>query len=253
MSRRRFLVTGAASGIGRALRTRLAALGHDVVAVDRTAADGIIVCDLTNAEAIDRLPIMAGTLDGIAHVAGLPGTQSAKAILSVNFLAVRRLTKALLPQLRAEGSILAVSSITSRRCSLEPEQLAVLRDADDREVLSMSEELTSEQAYATSKSLLNGWVRASVATLLKDRIRINAIAPGPVETPLLDQFRKSMGEDRIEAAKSVTGRHGAPAEIADACAFLLSDAARWVNGVILPCDGGYCAVRETAETDRGLQ
>ena len=69
----------------------------------------------------------------------------------------------------------------------------------------------------------------------------------PVETPLLADFEKSIGEDRIAAAKELTGRHGEPEDIAAVAAFLLSDAAGWVNGTEIRVDGGYQAFRAAAE------
>lgn len=72
------------------------------------------------------------------------------------------------------------------------------------------------------------------------------MSPGPVETPILADFRSSMGADRIAAAEALTGRHGRPEEIAQAIFFLLSPRASWVNGVDLKVDGGFHALRALA-------
>src|SRR5262249_58695019 len=69
-------------------------------------------------------------------------------------------------------------------------------------------------------------------------IRINAVLPGPVETPILADFEESMGKDNLDGVKDLLGRHAAPADIADAILFLASDAARWINGHALVVDGG---------------
>ena len=68
--------------------------------------------------------------------------------------------------------------------------------------------------------------------------RINAVLPGPVETPILADFEDTMGGDVLDGVKELLGRHAAPADIADTVLFLASDAARWINGHALIVDGG---------------
>jgi len=69
-------------------------------------------------------------------------------------------------------------------------------------------------------------------------LRINAVLPGPVETPILVDFEKSMGKDTLHGVKELLGRHATPEDIAEAVVFLASDAARWINGHPLVVDGG---------------
>lgn len=68
--------------------------------------------------------------------------------------------------------------------------------------------------------------------------RINAVLPGPVETPILVDFEESMGKDTLDGVKDLLGRHATPDDVADALLFLVSDAARWINGHALVVDGG---------------
>jgi NAD(P)-dependent dehydrogenase (short-subunit alcohol dehydrogenase family) len=68
--------------------------------------------------------------------------------------------------------------------------------------------------------------------------RINAVLPGPVETPILADFEDTMGKDTLDGLKALLGRHATPEDIADAVVFLASDASRWVNGHALVVDGG---------------
>lgn len=233
------LVTGAASGIGAAL---MALLGPRAIGLDRAGA--AIVCDLGDPAAIASVAgQIAGPLDGIAHVAGLPGTADARAILAVNALAPAALTGALLPLLADGGAVVAVSSVTAGRCDWAPARLDQLLDDDRARALSTVDAMEGARAYELSKALLNRWiVRASLA-LRSRAIRVNGVSPGPVETPILDDFRASIGADRIAAAERLAGRHGRPAEIAAAIAFLLSSDASWVNGADLRVDGGYHAAR----------
>ena len=76
-------------------------------------------------------------------------------------------------------------------------------------------------------------------------MRVNAVSPGPIETPIIDDFRTSMGPS-VDGAADIVGRLGRAEEVAAAVAFLLSPAASWVNGVDLELDGGLLAARAVA-------
>jgi 3alpha(or 20beta)-hydroxysteroid dehydrogenase len=90
-------------------------------------------------------------------------------------------------------------------------------------------------AYGASKWALRGLTQIAAAELAPDGIRVNAVFPGPIETPMLDQATKS----RLAGA-SVFGRLGKPLEVADAVSFLLSDHASFITGAELVVDGGQC-------------
>lgn len=90
-------------------------------------------------------------------------------------------------------------------------------------------------AYASSKWALRGLTQVCAAELGPDGIRVNAVFPGPVETPMLDAATQSK-----LASRAVTGRLGRPAEIADAVAFLVSEHASFITGSELVVDGGQC-------------
>jgi NAD(P)-dependent dehydrogenase (short-subunit alcohol dehydrogenase family) len=81
--------------------------------------------------------------------------------------------------------------------------------------------------------------RAAHQALFKDRgVRVNAVSPGPVETPILREFRAVLGNERVDSDIARVGRAGTSPDIAPAIAFLCSDGARWINGANLPVDGG---------------
>ena len=101
-------------------------------------------------------------------------------------------------------------------------------------------DVRDEEGYPLSKELLLLWtMRAAHQTLFKRRgIRVNAVSPGPVETPILKQFRAVLGDARVDSDITRVGRAGTSADIAPAVLFLCSDGARWINGANLAVDGG---------------
>ncbi len=249
----RILVTGAASGIGAATVAHLRGDGVDVIELDRTpreASATSIACDLADAPDICRAAdAIDAPLDGVAHVAGIPGTFAPEEILAVNFLGPRLLTERLEAKLRPGGALVYVSSLASHRCTWADADLAALVGAPswERAVAEMAaKDTTGPQAYDLSKRLLAFTLPSIVRTFATRRVRANLVSPGPVETPILGDFRISMGEDRIAAAAHLVGRHARPEEIASAVAFLLGPHASWINGIDLVVDGGLTAHRLAA-------
>ncbi|MFZ0831978.1 MAG: SDR family oxidoreductase, partial [Mycobacterium sp.] len=90
-------------------------------------------------------------------------------------------------------------------------------------------------AYGSSKWALRGLTQIAAAELAQHGIRVNAVFPGPVETPMLD----AATQQRL-AASSVSGRLGKPVEVADAVAFLVSEHSAFITGAELVVDGGQC-------------
>jgi NAD(P)-dependent dehydrogenase (short-subunit alcohol dehydrogenase family) len=251
MSDRSVLVTGAASGIGAALVGLLPDAGWRVLALDRApvpAGPGVepIACDLTDpAQVAAVVARVRGEVSAVAHVAGVPGTAPAPTVLAVNVLAARRLIEPLLGEL---GSVVTVASVAQYR-SPEPDdvldELLACDDAADLDAWLARHPHTGPAAYDTSKKALVRWTRLTAGRHVGGT-RLNSVSPGPVETPILGDFRTSMGEADIDRAAAAVGRHGRPHEVAAAVAFLLGPAASWVRGVDLPVEGGLLAARAAA-------
>ena len=248
---RTLVVTGAASGIGAALCERLVATGENVIGLDQqpaTAASHHIAVDLASTESIRAaLASLPEEIDGLANVAGVPGTRSPATVMAVNLIAPRLLSETLLPRIRRGGALVCVSSITAHRCTWTEAQLEVLLAGGAGGMPSAGSE-----AYELSKRALNYWLLRNMPRFVAAGVRANLVSPGPVHTPILSDFEASMGRERIAAAAELTGRHGEPGEIADVLCFLLSTQSSWVNGVDIKVDGGFHALRAARELEEKL-
>ncbi len=242
------LITGVASGIGARAAELAGQMGADVIGIDvREPSSGtgsFIKGDISTAagieEIVQRLP---NRIDALANVAGLSGSTGVTATLAVNFYGLRALSEAVAPRLREGGAIVNVASIAGYgwRTNLErAKALTGIEGFPDVASLVGEHGLKNEEGYPLSKELLLLWtMRAAHQPLFKDRgIRVNAVSPGPVETPILKQFRAVLGDARVDSDITRVGRAGTSADIAPAILFLCSDGARWINGANLPVDGG---------------
>jgi NAD(P)-dependent dehydrogenase (short-subunit alcohol dehydrogenase family) len=245
LSGKRYVVTGGASGIGHAVAERLLAAGAEVYCLDRNSPTAAVTkhieVDLANPRSIDTaLEQLDGEFDGLMNIAGIPGTAPADLVLAVNSLAVRHLTESFFERLKPGGSVTIVSSTAGFGW---PQRLDAIRDllaTDTFEEGAAWFKANPQQgnAYNFSKEVTTVYTMSMGLALAEMGLRINAVLPGPVETPILVDFEESMGKDTLDGLKGLLGRHATPDDVAGVVVFLASDDARWVNGQALGVDGG---------------
>jgi len=248
------IVTGASSGIGRALCDRLAEHELDLVTVDRDPAphdlptSRHLTCDLARPDDVGRLiRDLRVLLDpqvpaALVNVAGAPGTLPADVVLEVNLLALRRLCRDLATSLAPGSSVVNVASISgngwAQRLDLH-RQLASLDDDAARAWWTDRAPSLDADPYAFSKESVIVHSMLLAGELIGGGIRCNVVSPGPVETPLLPTFREQIGDERIDWVLSHAGRAATPDEIAQGLEWLAVGESGWVNGHHMVIDGGY--------------
>jgi NAD(P)-dependent dehydrogenase (short-subunit alcohol dehydrogenase family) len=242
------VVTGAGAGIGRATAELFAERGYVVVAVDWRAdalawtagrsdvlpVVGDVAEEATNEAMVAQAMSRFGRLDVSvlnAGIAGSPGLEAAGAmerldrVLAVNVrgaaLGIRHCAPAM--RLGGGGSIVATASVAGLRAD------------------------PGSWAYGASKAAVVNLVRAAAIDYATQHIRVNAVAPGPVETPMTSPIRDLPELHHAVAHRVPMQRWGQPHEVAEVIWFLASPAASFVTGVTIPVDGGIDAHNATFE------
>ena len=250
------VVTGASSGIGKAAAAAFLAGGGAVVAVadraeelDQAAAElnqhgavTPVLCDVADPAQVEGLAERTAALGGadiLVNNAGIWNErdftgielENWQRIIQVNLTGPFLCSRALVPQLATSGSGAIVNTASTNGLVAEP-RLA---------------------HYNASKGGLVMLTRSMAIDLAPHRIRVNAVAPGVIRTPLIEHILAGQGPGHFGGIPA--GRVGEPQEIAACIAFLASDEASYCNGSVLVCDGGQLAINgelpPAAATDAG--
>lgn len=239
-----YCVTGTASGIGAATKARLESQGHTVIGVDLRDAD--VIADMSTPEgrqaAIDGvLAACGGRLDGLVPCAGLSTPAPSHLIVKVNFYGVMALLEGLRPALAAAGSstvVLISSNSTIMTRGLTRAEAAAYLNGTEEELVERHKDDVF-MAYPAGKLAIAYWVRANAPAWIADGIRINAVAPGVIDTNMTKPLKDIPGmADALDAIPIPAGRWGKPEEIAAAICFLAGPDSSYVVGQTLIVDGG---------------
>jgi NAD(P)-dependent dehydrogenase (short-subunit alcohol dehydrogenase family) len=236
------LVTGASSGIGRAIAVECSKMGAQVVITARNTerlaetlarmegnGHSIVAADLLNETDRNHLLDIPILLDGVVHCAGLVKTilfpfidmESLSSVMDVNFTAPALLSAQLIKRkkLTKNSSFVFISSISGNACVG-----------------------AGNSIYSASKAAINGLMKNMALDLSAKGIRVNSVCPGMVDTAFFDNNMISAEQLAEDRKRYPLKRYGKPEEIAWAVIYLLSDASKWITGSSLLIDGGYTLV-----------
>lgn len=260
------VITGSASGIGAATRTRVEAAGHQVVGVDLREAE--ITADLATPDGRQAalaavLEATGGVIDGLVTSAGLGPPVSAHLIADVNWFGTEVFLTGLREALAASEGIAKVVAVSSNSTTTSPNTPDELIDAclamDAESVHSQIDAMESFSeglAYAASKTAVARYVRrhAPTAEWAGAGIRLNAVAPGATLTPLL---QGGLDDENfgpmIKSFPVPTGDFGTPDQIAAWIEMMLGDAADFMAGSLVFIDGGTDAMVRADDWPRTFQ
>ena len=233
------LVTGASSGIGKAIAIECSKMGAQVVITGRNeqrlqetygqlegTQPACIIADLIKKEDIETLANQIDGLNGLVNCAGLTipkpfkflQEEDIQEVMTVNFYAPLLLTQLLVKKkkLQKASSIVFISSISGTKVSY-----------------------IGNSIYSASKGAINGICKGLALELASQQIRVNTVIPGMVETNIVSGGEVTQEQMETDKKKYPLKRYGKPEEVAYAVVYLLSDASSWVTGSNLLIDGGY--------------
>jgi len=233
------LVTGASSGIGRAIAIECSKMGASVIITGRneerlkethTRMEGnqpnYILADLSLPNDVQNLVQKITSLNGLVNCAGLTKVlpfpfaerKDFEEVMEVNFFAPTELSRLLVKSKKMQkgASIVFISSVSGVYCSA-----------------------VAGSIYSSSKGAINGLAKAMALDLASKGIRVNCVNPGMIDTNIFSEGKITQEQLNEDMKRYPLKRYGKPEEVAYTVIYLLSDAAEWITGSNLLIDGGY--------------
>lgn len=237
LNNKTILVTGASSGLGRAISIKCSEMGASLILLGRNEerlketkdmCEGenhiISIIDLNDSNKVEEFVKKTQSLNGVINSAGIVNTQlfkflkedSLSDIMNTNFFAPIRIIQKLIKnkKITNSSSIVFISSISG------PEVTYI-----------------GSSSYSASKAAISGISKTMALELAPKHIRVNSILPGMIRTKLLNSIDSSTDDLKKDEQNYPLG-YGSPEDVAYAAIYLLSDASKWVTGINLKLDGG---------------
>lgn len=254
---KRVVVAGCFSGMGEATARELVRLGAEVHGVDIRPSPVLLASftqvDLRDPGSIDAAVVaIGGEIDCLFNCAGLPQTFPALEVMKVNYIGMRYWTEQWLAKIRPGGAIASITSTAGMGHMLHAKEISELIDiADFAGAAAWCEahpELVGD-GYSFSKEVSSYWTMLMGCVTIRQGVRINCIAPGPTETPMMPDFEAKASAQMIDVFIQPINRRSQPAEQAHPLIFLNSGEASFINGHILNVDGGFVGGVMTGQID----
>ena len=224
-----YLVVAASSAIGQATCRLLKEAGHTVFTTARDARkitpDAML--DATDFDAVDAVFVQAGKLDGVVNCSGslllksahLTSQQQYQSVMDASLTTAFAVVRAAGKHMGDGGSVVLISSAAAM------------------------EGLANHEAIAAAKAGILGLTLSAAASYATSNLRINAVAPGLIQTPLTAALTGNDAARKISESMHALGRLGTADDVARAIVFLLDPANSWITGQVLAVDGGLSRVR----------
>lgn len=232
MEKKTVVITGASKGIGWATSQRLAFAGYHVVGIARTEPEEIfpgdfISCDLSSEEETDRIIKTIGDAYPVYALVNNVGAGGPQPLGSIDLSTLRSLY-----DINVRTAVQMTQGLVGR---MKQQNWGRIINLASRAIFGVP----GRTSYAAAKSAIIGCTRVWALELATHGITVNAVAPGPIETPMFRTIRPAGSDAEKELLASIPmGRVGQPKEVAAAIEFLLSEDAGFITGQTICVDGG---------------